>query len=103
MRLRIQDIRPTQMAMGMKEVDLRIEKLKAMRGKELQKYLSERKIPVVLGPRRRIYCVDHHHLLRACWEVGIEEVPVEVKADLSGHSLAGVLEGPARGALDLPV
>jgi len=87
MRLRVVDIRPTQMAMGMKEVDLRIEKLRAMRGAELRKYLSERKIPVVLGPRRRTYCVDHHHLLRACWEAGIKAVPVEVKADFSKYSM----------------
>ena len=74
------------MAIGMKEVDLRIAKLKSMRGTEFSKYLSERKIPVVLGPRKRVYCVDHHHLLRACWEAGVKEVQAEVKADLSGHS-----------------
>jgi hypothetical protein len=86
MKRRVLEIRPTQMAIGMKEVDIRIEKLKTMRGSDLDDYLHEKKIPVVLGPRDRTYCVDHHHLLRACWEIGVDEVPVEVVSDLSSLS-----------------
>ena len=67
----------------MKEVDFRIKKLLGMKAKELSDYLDERPVPVVLAPRDRAYLVDHHHLARACWEAGVEELPVEVKADFS--------------------
>ena len=43
----------------------------------LEDYLAERRVPVVLAPKNRALIVDRHHLVRACWEAGIEEVLVE--------------------------
>ncbi len=83
MKYKALDLRPTQLTLGMKEVDFRVKKLRSMKDKELDGYLHERRVPVVLAPRERAYLVDHHHLVRACWEAGIAEVPVEVKADFS--------------------
>ena len=40
-------------------------------------------IPVVLGPGKRHYVVDHHHLARALHEEGVEDVAVTVIADLT--------------------
>jgi hypothetical protein len=40
-------------------------------------------IPVVLGPKRRHYLIDHHHLARALEDEGVRDVLVNVVADLS--------------------
>jgi hypothetical protein len=88
MKYKALDLRPTQLTVGMKEVDFRVKKLRSMKVKELEDYLHERRVPVVLAPLSRAYLVDHHHLVRACWESGIEEVPVEVKADFSKMSFS---------------
>lgn len=77
------ELRPTQMSVGMREVDEKVAKLK---GKDADAYLKTRPVPVVLGPNGRTYLIDHHHLVRAAWEAGLSRVRVEVKADLSGLS-----------------
>ncbi len=40
-------------------------------------------IPVVLGPGRTHYVIDHHHLARALHDEGVKEVLVTVIADLT--------------------
>jgi hypothetical protein len=40
-------------------------------------------IPVVLGPDKRHYVIDHHHLARALHEEGVEDILVTVVADLT--------------------
>lgn len=40
-------------------------------------------IPVILGPKRRNYVIDHHHLARALHDEGVEDVAVTVVANLS--------------------
>jgi hypothetical protein len=40
-------------------------------------------IPVVKGPDKRFYVVDHHHLARALHEEGIADILVTVIGDLS--------------------
>jgi hypothetical protein len=76
-------LRPTQFAVGMREVEHKGEKLKAMKPKELDDYIHSMPVPIVLGPKGRTYIIDHHHLARAAWEVGIPELVVEQKADFS--------------------
>ncbi|CAO4182409.1 Chromosome partitioning protein ParB [Methylorubrum populi] len=39
-------------------------------------------IPVLLGPKKRYFVIDHHHLARALQEEGVESVLVTVVADL---------------------
>jgi hypothetical protein len=43
-------------------------------------FLGKHLIPVVVGPKQRMYCIDHHHLLRALHEEGVEQVLVNVVA-----------------------
>ncbi len=92
MKRKVLDLRPTQLTVGMKEVDFRLKRLKGMKSHELEKYLSERPIPVVLAPNDRTYLIDHHHLARACWEAGLDEIHVEVKADFSRQSFSELWE-----------
>jgi hypothetical protein len=92
MKMKILDLRPTQMVVGMKEVDFRIQKIRSLKSGEVHDYLEGHRIPVVLGPRERVYLIDHHHLVRAGWEAGLEEVPVEVHADHSNVSIPRLWE-----------
>lgn len=80
---RVLEIRPTQIAVGMVEVQTRVDHLNSLSGHDLKKYLEARPVPVVAGPGGELYMVDHHHLARAAWEAGIKKLPVEQKADYS--------------------
>jgi len=83
MKLPVLQFKPTQFALGLREVSRKAAKLKAMGRDERHEYLHARPVPVVLSSKKHYYLVDHHHHARACWEVGVEELPLEVKADLS--------------------
>jgi hypothetical protein len=79
----IADLRPTQITVGMREVD---EKRRRWREKKAEKgaeFLGEHMIPVILGPKERPYVADHHHLCRALHEEGVEHILTIVIADLS--------------------
>jgi len=58
-------LRPTQFSVGMKEVEIRAEKLRQLSPEKLQKYLSKKVAPIVIGPGGIPYLLDHHHLARA--------------------------------------
>ena len=92
MKRQILDLRPTQLTLGMKEVDFRVKELLGMKVKALEKYLGARALPVILGPKSRTFLLDHHHLARACWEAGLHELKVEVKADFSRQSFPELWE-----------
>ncbi len=83
-------LRVTQMAAGMEEVEHKAEKLQALKKSphELKGYLTSNPVPVVLGPKGRLYIIDHHHLVMAAWQAHIQEVYIDVQADLSGLSEA---------------
>jgi hypothetical protein len=78
----IKDLRPTQMTVGLREV---AEKRTAWRNRSAEKgslYLGGHMIPVLLGPKGRHYVIDHHHLVRALHEEGVENILINVVADL---------------------
>lgn len=84
----LDDLRPTQNAVGMDEVEAKAKKIEAMSAKRLDDYLLQRPIPVVIG-NRGTYIIDHHHLARALWEAGkrtdsVPTVVVENWAPLDG-------------------
>jgi hypothetical protein len=78
----ILDLRPTQMTVGMREVK---EKRKRFRekGKKQSDMIGKHMIPVVRGPDKRYYVVDHHHLARALHDEGVKDILVTVIGDLS--------------------
>jgi hypothetical protein len=77
------NLKPTQFCLGFFEIDERIEKLLKMKKEDIQKYLEEKIVPVIIGPKNNHYMIDRHHLVRSCWEVGIDKVVVNVVANLS--------------------
>ncbi|HZV20226.1 MAG TPA: ParB-like protein [Hyphomicrobiales bacterium] len=78
----IDELRPTQITVGYREVQTRAQKLRGMAQEDGEKYLRKHVIPVVKGPRDRYYVIDHHHLCRALLEAGSKKVSVTVVLNL---------------------
>jgi hypothetical protein len=82
MKKKVLELRPTQFAIGVREVNQKTEKLKSLKSAELHEYLRERAVPIVIWSKMD-FIIDHHHLAFACFAAGVEEIFVEMKADLS--------------------
>jgi hypothetical protein len=82
----IVDLRPTQISLGMREVQERREQWRERSGKDLEVFLARHVVPTVMGPKKRHYLLDHHHLIRAMSDEGVKTVMVSVTADLSDLS-----------------
>jgi len=80
---RISELRPTQMTVGLREVERKRREWRDHAREGGREYLGRHMIPVVIGPRQRPWMIDNHHLVRALHDEGIEEVLVHVVADLS--------------------
>lgn len=79
----IMDLRPTQISVGMHEVNEKRKRLRKRGPKKIGDFLGDHMIPVILGPKKRPYVIDHHHLALSLHEEGVENVLVTVVADLS--------------------
>jgi hypothetical protein len=79
----ITDLRPTQITVGMREVEDKRERLRSHPPKKIGKFLGAHMIPVIRGPKDRMYVIDHHHLALALHREGIRDILVSVTADLS--------------------
>ena len=79
----IADLRPTQLTVGMREVEAKRKRWREIAAKEGGKFLGKHMIPTVLGPKVRHYVVDHHHLARALHDEGVKDVAVTLIANLS--------------------
>jgi hypothetical protein len=79
----ILSLRPTQMTVGMREVEEKRKRWSKHKKKKEGKRLGEHMIPVVLGPDQRHYVIDHHHLALALHRDGVKDILVTVVADLT--------------------
>jgi hypothetical protein len=80
----ILSLRPTQMTVGIREVKEKRQRWREQKSKKKQsEMLGTHMIPVVLGPDKRYYVVDHHHLARALHDEGVKDILVTVIGDLS--------------------
>jgi hypothetical protein len=84
----IADLRPTQITVGMREVAAKRKHWKELRSRSGGRFLGKHMIPVILGPKRRHYVIDHHHLALALHEEKVRDVAVTVIANLSKLELA---------------
>ena len=94
----LKDLRPTQITVGMREVEEKRQRWREKHGKKAGAFLATHMIPVVLGPKERPYVTDHHHLARALHEEGVEKIATTVVLDLSRlepHSFWFVLDNRA--------
>jgi len=79
----IRKLRPTQITVGLREVEEKRRQWREQREKKQAEFLGRHLIPVLLGPEGEPYLTDHHHLARALHDEGVEEVAVTVLSDLS--------------------
>jgi hypothetical protein len=79
----IAGLAPTQMTVGMHEVDFKRRRWREENCRRAASYLGSHRIPLILGPDSRRYIIDHHHLVRALHDEGVIEVPASIVADLS--------------------
>ena len=80
---KIVDLRPTQITVGMREVQTKRAHWRRIRDEKGSEFLGKHMIPVVLGPKERPYVIDHHHLARALHDDKVKDVLVTVMQDLS--------------------
>lgn len=86
--VRITELRPTQMTVGLREVEDKRRVWRERDGGEAQDFLGRHMIPVIKGPKNRLYVIDHHHLVRALHDEGQAKVLVNVIADISSLTQA---------------
>ena len=79
----ILELRPTQMTVGLREVKEKRKRFREQKVKKQREMIGDHMIPVVLGPDKRFYVVDHHHLARALHDEGIADILVTVIGDLT--------------------
>lgn len=84
--VRIDELRPTQMTAGFREVDEKRRRWREEGDKKKGKFLGAHMIPVLLGPKERRYVIDHHHLALALLREGEKKVLTTVVADLRALS-----------------
>lgn len=79
----IAELRPTQMTVGFREVSEKRGQWRKHSENDGADYLGRHMVPVIVGPKKRAYLVDDHHLVRALYEEGIVHVLTSVVCDLS--------------------
>lgn len=79
----IHELRPTQVTVGYREVELKRAEWRAAGPKARSKILRRHVVPAVLGPHDRTFIVDHHHFARALLLEEAGDVAIFVIDDLS--------------------
>lgn len=69
MEVRIADLHPTQMCVGLAEVRSRQQDFAADSPQERLSYLASKPVPLVMGAEGRLWMVDRHHRLRGLAEL----------------------------------
>ncbi len=82
-RVRLTQLRPTQLTVGYAEVTLKAGEWARLPKKQRKVELQQHVFPAVLGPKGDHYIVDHHHLGIALIEDGVRYAMVAVLDDLS--------------------
>ena len=78
----LERLRPTQLTVGMCEVARKQVEWRQREEQDGPQFLGHHLLPAVLGPKHRLWIIDHHHLARALLETGVEHVLVTVVARL---------------------
>jgi hypothetical protein len=75
-------LRPTQITVGMREVDAKRRTWREKGDGKGAEFLGQHMVPVIVGPKGRHYVIDHHHLARALLEEDVTDVLITVVATL---------------------
>lgn len=68
--LEILSLRPTQLTVGMREVEAKRMRWRNHPDSKKSEFLGAHLIPVALGPKGESYIIDHHHLVLALHREG---------------------------------
>ncbi len=82
----IKTLRPTQITVGMREVQEKRKSWRLHGEKKKFDFLKKHAVPVILGFKEQLYIIDHHHLARALYDERVTDVLVLVVRDLSNIS-----------------
>jgi hypothetical protein len=82
-RVAVTALRPTQMTIGLKEVERKQQEWAALGKKKRRTAMEEVFFPAVIGPRKAYFILDHHHSAVALVNEHAQEVQVGVVKDLS--------------------
>ncbi|MGI3902684.1 MAG: ParB-like protein [Janthinobacterium lividum] len=86
-RTRLDKLRPTQMTVGLAEVEQKRRDWGEVAKDDRDRFLENHAFPAVRGPGTRFFITDHHHLGRALLEEDVETVFVSFTRDLSNLAL----------------
>lgn len=78
----VAELRPTQMTVGFREVELKRKQWRDADEHGREKMLRRHVVPAVVGPKGRHYIVDHHHFTKALLDENASAVAVYIVADL---------------------
>jgi hypothetical protein len=78
----IETLRPTQITVGMGEVEEKRKRWRKSPDIKKPKLLGRHMIPVIIGPKDHYYIIDHHHLARALHDESEKLVLVTVVRNL---------------------
>jgi hypothetical protein len=85
-RAPISSLLPTQLTVGMLEVEVKRSRLAKLSPEGREAFLEAHPMPAVIGPDKRLYITDHHHLARAALEARVKTACFSVEADFSSLS-----------------
>ena len=83
LNLPILELKPAQIALGILEVEQKIEDYAHLSRDEFHAHSARHPVPVVKSDHG-YYIIDHYHLCRAYHELGHRHVTLELRADFSG-------------------
>ena len=86
-RALVKSLYPTQLTVGMLEVEVKRKHLLQLSPDEREAFLEAHPMPTVIGPDLKLYITDHHHLARAALKARVKEACFSVEADFSALPL----------------
>jgi hypothetical protein len=84
----ILELKPTQFAVGLLEVDEKVKRLKKLSPKELKKKIAKKVVPIIVSPWGEFCLVDRHHFVLELWHLGVKKVRCEIVRDFSKSGLS---------------
>jgi hypothetical protein len=88
LHIHVDEVLPTQEAVGMIEVREKASKLEALDHDGRKEFLEARPVPAVRAQENKLYMIDHHHLARAVHEIGHNRFFLRIVEDFSAFSAA---------------
>jgi len=83
LKAQLATLRPTQMTVGYGEVEKKRRALAKLKRAERRKRMDEQLFPIVIGPAKALYLIDHHHTALALLEEGADQIQAGLVKDLS--------------------